>query len=202
METITYLETPGVITTPINEMEPSPWESSTTKQEFEPTDDIKEDTKPTPKSKKEDTIAAFAQKLISLSSCIHSLQTQSHLIHFNYEGEDFLAVHKFLKKEYELHQEQFDRVGEYVRSLNYLMPMCEKGLTGAHKKNITHVTKYEGFHMLVVYRKNLEYLGEYSKEIRKAAIKNNSPDIENYLAEIVDNCFKSVWMLNATLRDV
>jgi DNA-binding ferritin-like protein len=35
---------------------------------------------------------------------------QAHLMHFNYEAGNFLGVHKFLGKQYEKHQEQFDKL--------------------------------------------------------------------------------------------
>ena len=57
---------------------------------------------------------AFIKTLIKMTCYLHELQTQSHLIHFNYEAENFLAVHEFLKTQYETHQEQFDKFGEFI----------------------------------------------------------------------------------------
>ena len=134
-----------------------------------------------------------------MASNAMQLQIQSHLCHFNYEGDNFLAVHKFLKKEYLRHQEEFDSLGEYVRSLDYLTPMCQKGLLNACK-TMKHVESYEGKSMLLTYLRNLEEFGFQAKGLVKQAQKADAPDIENYAAELVGESFKAAWMLKATLR--
>ena len=75
------------------------------------------------KTSAKDDVGTFIQTLIGLAAYIHELQIQSHLIHLNYEANNFLAVHKFLKKQYELHLKEFDDIGEYIRSMDYLLPM-------------------------------------------------------------------------------
>jgi len=146
-----------------------------------------------------DNVGSFIKSLTSLAAYIHELQTQSHLIHLNYEASNFLAVHKFLKKQYELHLKEFDDVSEYIRSMDYLLPMCRKGLLGSSKK-FDHVKSYAPEEMLVTYYKNLENLGMMSKKIQEAARKLKAIDIENYMAELCGNAFKSAWMIKATLR--
>ena len=49
-------------------------------------------------------------KLIDLSSFCYQLSTQAHLAHLNIECANFLALHKFLKKQYEAHIDQFDHL--------------------------------------------------------------------------------------------
>ena len=73
------------------------------------------------KSKPGGDVGAFIQQCISLCAYLKELETQSHLIHLNYEGSNFLGVHAFLKDQYEAHLEQFDTLGEFVRSMDYLM---------------------------------------------------------------------------------
>jgi DNA-binding ferritin-like protein len=127
------------------------------------------------------------------------LMIQSHLIHLNFEGPQFLAVHKFTKKQYEKHQEELDTLGELVRSLDFLLPMCENGLMKANKK-LEHVKAYEGPAMLITYYKNLETYGMDAKRVGEVAKKIKAPDVENYCAELVGECFKSAWMIKAVLR--
>ena len=62
---------------------------------------------PKPKSpakSKENDVGGFIQQLIGLAAYVHQLQVQSHLMHFNIEGSNFLGLHKFLGKQYEMHQ--------------------------------------------------------------------------------------------------
>ena len=153
---------------------------------------------PTPKSKKEGT-ARLANELIQLSAQATHLMLQSHLIHLNYEAANFYGVHKFTKKQYEKHQVQLDRIGELVRSLDFLMPMCEKGLLGCDKK-FDHVDSYQPSSMLYTYCQNLERLGFTAKKTAKLAEKMEAFDIENYCGELIEQAFTDAWMVKATLR--
>ena len=142
----------------------------------------------------------FIKQLTSHASYAHQLYVQAHLNHLNYEGSNFLAIHKFLKKQYALHIEQFDRLAEFVRSMDYLMPMCGCGLKDAYP-NFKSVTSYDGKAMLLTYLKNLEDFGMQSKDLGVAAKEVQAPDVENYTAELVGASFKSAWFLKATLRN-
>lgn len=155
--------------------------------------------KPPGKSKK-DNIGSFIQQLISLAAYVHQLQVQSHLLHFNYECSNFLSIHKYLGKQYEKHQEQFDKLGEFVRSMDYYLPMCHEGLMQASPE-FKHCSSYEPKSMLTIYYKNLEELGMKSKKLMEVARKIDAPDIENYLAELVGNGFKDAWFIKASLRN-
>lgn len=152
-----------------------------------------------PKSKNGD-VGSFIQQCIALASYLKELETQSHLIHLNYEGSNFLGVHAFLKDQYEAHVEQFDTLGEFTRSMDYLMPMCGCGLADA-SPGIQHVTSYKGTDQLAVYYKNLEELGMKSKKLEPIAQKVGAIDIANYLADLVGQAFKAAWFIKATLRN-
>ena len=82
---------------------------------------------------KEANVDNLIYKMVELASYLFHLNIQAHLIHLNLEAPYFLAVHKFLKKQYEQHVEDFDTLAELVRSMDYLLPMCQKGLLGQYK---------------------------------------------------------------------
>jgi DNA-binding ferritin-like protein len=153
-----------------------------------------------PGKSKNGDVGAFIQQCISLASYLKELETQSHLIHLNYEGANFLGVHGFLKDQYEAHLEQFDTLGEFIRSMDYLMPMCARGLADAGP-GIQHVTSYKGTEMLATYYKNLEELGMKSKKLEPVAAKVGAIDIQNYMAELCGQAFKAAWFIKATLRN-
>ncbi len=153
---------------------------------------------PQPLSKKE-PVGKLANELITLSSHAAHLMLQSHLVHLNFEGANFFGVHKFTKKQYEKHQEQLDRLGELVRSLDFMMPMCGKGLMAAYKK-FDHIDTYNSGSMLYTYYKNLEQFGMDCKKVAKLAAKQEAYDIENYCGELIEDCFTASWMIKATLR--
>jgi len=154
--------------------------------------------KPQPQSKKE-PVSRLANELIQLSGFAAQLMLQSHLVHLNFEGGNFFGVHDFTKGQYEKHQKQLDRLGELTRSLDFLMPMCSKGLLGSCKK-FEHIKAYEGPAMLITYYENLECFGMCAKNVAKLAAKMDAFDIENYCGEIIEDCFTAAWMCKATLR--
>jgi len=150
---------------------------------------------------KEEQVGDIGQKLVLLAAFAKELQTQSHLIHFNYEGSNFLAVHEFLKDQYELHTEQFDKLGELVRTLDYWMPMCACGLKEALGPCFKNVESYEGKEMLATYLKNLEAFSNMLKMVEPAAQQCQAYDVANYLAELLGDVWKTSWMIKATIRD-
>lgn len=146
------------------------------------------------------TVCSVAQQLVSLSSFARELQTQAHLIHFNYEGGNFLSIHRFLKAQYEAHQEQFDKLSEYVRTLNYWMPMCACGLKDAMPE-FENCSSYDGREMLRTYYKNLEEFGRLLKIVEPAAHASGAIDVAHYLDELCSEIYKASWMVKATISN-
>jgi len=153
-----------------------------------------------PSKSKNGDVGAFIQQCISLSSYLKELETQSHLIHLNIEGANFLGLHRFLKGQYEAHLKQFDTLSEFIRSMDYLLPLCSKGLADA-SPGIQHCTSYKNTDMLAVYYKNLEELGMKTKKLEPIAAKIGAIDIQNYMADLCGQAFKAAWMIKATLRN-
>lgn len=152
-----------------------------------------------PEGQEKASVEELITQLVSLSSYLHQLYTQSHLLHLNVEGPLFLPIHEFLKDQYDAHITQFDKIAEFIRSMDFLMPMCERGLLGAYK-GFKHVKSYDTREGLTVYLKNLETCGFASKDLQKVAKEVDAPDVENYLAELVGEMFKASWFLKSTLR--
>lgn len=137
--------------------------------------------------------------LMKCAAYAKELETQSHLIHVNYEGPNFLSVHEFLKGQYEAHLEQFDALAEFVRSLDFLMPMCGCGLKDM-VEGFQNVEQYEARHMLTVYYHNLEMFACMAKRLAGIAGDCCVIDVENYAADLVGACMKASWFVKATLR--
>jgi starvation-inducible DNA-binding protein len=153
-----------------------------------------------PAKSKGNDVGGFIQQLIGLAAYVHQLQVQSHLLHLNLEGPNFLGLHKFLGKQYEAHQKQFDKIGEFIRSMDYYLPMCHEGLMAASPE-FKHCVSYKANEMLGVYYKNLEELGMKTKKLAAAADKIQAIDIEDYMTELCGDAFKAAWMIKSTLRN-
>jgi DNA-binding ferritin-like protein len=136
------------------------------------------------------TLQDLLLQLVALSSHLHQIYTQAHLIHLNVEGPLFLPIHEFLKEQYDAHVMQFDQVAEFVRTMDTLLPMC----------GFKHVKSYDMREMLITYLGNLEKVGMQAKEIGEMAREVQAPDVENYMAELVGAMFKASWMIKSTLR--
>ena len=162
--------------------------------------ETKSEPKASSKQKPKTNLDQFIRELTGLASYMNELRMQAHLIHLNIEGSNFFGVHKFLKDQYEAHIEQFDKLGEFIRSLDYLLPMCHDGLMQASPQ-FKHCTSYKANEMLGTYYKNLEELGMMTKKLEKVAAKINAIDIQNYLGELCGEAFKAAWMIKATLRN-
>lgn len=158
-----------------------------------------EKPKAPPKSKGND-VGSFIQQCISLCSYLKELETQAHLLHINFEAPNFFGVHAFLKDQYNAHIQQFDTLAEFIRSMDYLLPLCSRGLADAGPE-IQHVTSYKPNEMLTVYYKNLEELGMKTKKLEPIAAKVGAIDIQNYLSDLCGQAFKAAWQIKATLRN-
>lgn len=146
-----------------------------------------------------DGVARLVQHLIMLASLLKELETQAHLIHVGLESVVFLSLHAFLKDRYEEHLEQFDQVLETVRSLDYFVPLCSKGLAEAAPP-FRHVSSHDAREMIMTYYVNLESMGYLAKEIERVAAEVEAPDVQNLMAELVGSAFKHSWQLKAVLR--
>tara|TARA_B100000212_G_scaffold214251_1_gene161968 strand:+ start:18449 stop:18946 length:498 start_codon:yes stop_codon:yes gene_type:complete len=145
--------------------------------------------------------SALARNLVMLAAYVKELQVQSHLIHLNYEGSNFLEMHKFLKKRYQKHLDQFDVIGEFVRAMDYMMPLCACGLKDALGPGcFANVESHDGRSMLLTYHQNLCDLCEIICAIEPMAQEMKALDVANYLVELMEDANKSAWFIKASLR--
>ena len=96
--------------------------------------------------------------------------------------------------------EEFDKLGEYVRSMDYMMPMCACGLKDMMHKSFQNVSSYDGKEMLATYLMNLELVCEIAMKVEETATELRALDVAHYLAELCGKVNKAAWMVKATLR--
>lgn len=145
--------------------------------------------------------SSLARNLVVLAAYLKEMQVQSHLIHLNYEGSNFIEIHKFLKERYDAHVEQFDAVGEFVRAMDFMMPLCACGLKDALPMEcFRNVESAEGRQMLMTYHENLCDLCELACQIEPLAQELKAIDVANYMAELMTDTNKAAWFIKATLR--
>ena len=110
-------------------------------------------------------------------------------------------MHKFLKKRYEEHLEQFDVIGEFVRAMDFMMPLCACGLKEALPMEcFRNVDSHDGRMMLLTYHENLCDLCEMVCTIEPLAQELKAIDVANYMAELMADANKAAWFIKASLR--
>jgi DNA-binding ferritin-like protein len=156
----------------------------------------------------------LCEQLILLSAFTHELQMQAHLLHLNYVGSNFLAVHAFLKDRYEAHIDQFDTIAEFVRALGKPMPATHAELLKILPAFEHAMSTAEC--QLSNYAENLAHQACMATALESAATERaplNSPgslensmgtpqrqiDVANYMAELVADTGKTRWFITATL---
>jgi DNA-binding ferritin-like protein len=138
--------------------------------------------------------------MISMCAWLSELRTQAHLIHFNYSGSNFIPIHEFLKDRYEEHQEQFDAVGELLRSMGGMLPMCSEGLKEAICGcEFENCSSYNGVDMLMSYVKNVEAMGMMAKDLEQLAGCTRAIDVQDYATQLVGAAFKASWFIKASI---
>jgi starvation-inducible DNA-binding protein len=137
------------------------------------------------------------QQLIVLSAFCKELELQAHLIHLNYRGPDFLSLHAFLKTQYQLHQEQFDTLAEFVLTSGALMPPTATELHSV-LPSFDEVNSTSPDAIVAVYANNLALQGEMARNLDAAANAARAIDVAHYAAELVASSSKAVWFLSAS----
>lgn len=141
---------------------------------------------------------ALVGGLLRLAGHAKAMELMAHLVHLNFEGREFLEVHAFLKERYGAHLEQFDVLTEFVRTLDFLVPV---GLNCSMSQLPYQLSDGASSELLLLqYLRNSEAFGMGAKELVKLAREADAPDIENYGAELVADAYKTAWFIKAMLR--
>lgn len=123
---------------------------------------------------------------------------RSHVAHVNITGRNFRSDHKLLQGIYERRQEQIDKLGELLRSLDAFMPCDLQGvLTDSEIDTGIFDEDADGF--LYGVKDDLELLKGTYEGLMAVAEKEGHEEIANYAQDQILDLAKSIWMLNATL---
>ena len=123
---------------------------------------------------------------------------RSHAAHVNITGRNFRSDHKLLQGVYERRQEQIDKIGEILRTMQEYMPSDIMEVVS--DSNIP-TTAIEGSAdtLLETVMLDLEHLlGDY-KELIVIASDEGLEEISNYGQDQALDIEKSIWMIRSTL---
>ena len=124
---------------------------------------------------------------------------RSHVAHVNITGRNFRSDHKLLEGVYTRRQEQIDRIGEILRSMDEYMP-CDLSEVVAESHMDPGELTGSADYLLEQVLEDLEHLRDEFKELIVIADNENLEEISNYGQDQALDLEKSIWMLKATLN--
>ena len=123
---------------------------------------------------------------------------RSHVAHVNITGRTFRSDHKMLGGIYERRQEQIDKIGEILRTMDEYMP-CDLAEVIAESHIDTGELSGDADHLLAMVQEDLEHLLDEYKELITIAADEGLEEISNYAQDQALDIEKSIWMLRSTL---
>jgi starvation-inducible DNA-binding protein len=123
---------------------------------------------------------------------------RSHVAHVNITGRNFRSDHKLLQGIYERRQEQIDKIGEILRTMDEYMP-CDMQEVLDESHIDTGELAGDADHLLSMVQEDLEHLLEEYRELITIATDEDLEEIGNYAQDQALDIEKSLWMLRSTL---
>jgi DNA-binding ferritin-like protein len=123
---------------------------------------------------------------------------RSHAAHVNITGRNFRSDHKLLQGVYERRQEQIDKIGEILRTMQEYMP-CN--IIDVINDSTIPTDSIEGSAdtLLETVMMDLEHLLDDYKALIVIASSEGLEEISNYGQDQALDLEKSIWMLRSTL---
>jgi DNA-binding ferritin-like protein len=124
---------------------------------------------------------------------------RSHAAHVNITGRNFRSDHKLLQGVYERRQEQIDKIGEILRTMQEYMP-CDITEVVAESTIPTDAIEGTADELLEIVMMDLEHLLDDYKTLITVADEEGLEEISNYGQDQALDLEKSIWMLRSTLE--
>jgi starvation-inducible DNA-binding protein len=124
---------------------------------------------------------------------------RSHAAHVNITGRNFRSDHKLLEGVYTRRQDQIDRIGELLRSMQEYMP-CDLLEVVELSKMPQGAIEGSADDLLLQVQDDLQSLLDDFKELIEIADEEGLDEIGNYAQDQALDLEKSLWMLRVTLE--
>ena len=124
---------------------------------------------------------------------------RSHCAHVNVTGRNFRSDHKLLEGIYTRRQDQIDRIGELLRSLDEYMP-CDILEVVETSRMPTGAIEGTADELLLQVQDTLQSLLDDFKDLIYVADDEGLDEIANYAQDQALDLEKSLWMLRVTLE--
>lgn len=144
---------------------------------------------------------AVSEQLAKLLADEYVLYTKTRNVHWNVEGADFLAKHKFFEDQYNQLDEFIDSVAERIRKIGHYAPATLKNFLA-----LTHLTEYSERHNdSLGYIKDLladhETIIEYIRgNINPIANDYGDAGTSDFITGLMETHEEMAWFLRAHLK--
>ena len=124
---------------------------------------------------------------------------RSHAAHVNITGRNFRSDHKLLEGVYTRRQDQIDRLGELLRSLDEYMPCDMYDILG-NTHLPTDPIEGSADELLQLVQDDLEHLRDCFIELEEVSDEEDHEEIANYAQDQILDLNKSIWMIKVKLE--
>ena len=144
---------------------------------------------------------AVSEQLAKLLADEYVLYTKTRNAHWNVEGPDFLAKHKFFEEQYNQLDEFIDSVAERIRKIGHYAPATLKNFLA-----LTHLTEYSERHNdSLGYIKDLladhETVIEFIRgNINPIANDHGDAGTSDFITGLMETHEEMAWFLRAHLK--
>ncbi len=150
---------------------------------------------------KEENAAAVAADLSTILADEFVLYTKTRNAHWNVEGADFYAQHKFFEDQYEALDEMMDDVAERIRAIGHFAPATLKSFLQlthlselAREKNDSH-----GF-IKELLEDHERIITNLRSKINLFAAEYHDLGTSDFITGLMESHEKMAWMLRAHLK--
>lgn len=150
---------------------------------------------------KQENLEAVAHKLAVMLADEFLLYTKTRNAHWNVEGADFYAKHKFFEDQYEQLDETMDDIAERIRSIGHYAPATLKEFLQLTRltEQSREVNSSEGFikNLLADHESIIMHLRE---NINRFANEYHDLGTSDFITGLMETHEKMAWMLRAHLK--
>ncbi|CAN5397048.1 non-specific DNA-binding protein DpsA [soil metagenome] len=144
--------------------------------------------------------SAIIASLETLLSESYSLMAQTHLAHWNVEGEHFFELHTAFQSQYEELFEAVDTVAEHIRTLDAYPPGGLSMLAGISSLYESEERRMAAKDFVAHLVEGHENLVAHAKEGRTLAGEAGDAETEDLFIERLRSHEKTLWMLKSHLK--
>ncbi len=150
---------------------------------------------------KQENLSSVAHQLAVMLADEFLLYTKTRNAHWNVEGSDFHAMHKFFEEQYEQLDETMDDIAERIRSLGHYAPATLKDYLKLTRLTEESREKNDSHGFIKALLADHESIVIHLREnINRFANEYHDLGTSDFITGLMETHEKMAWMLRAHLK--